>query len=351
MVAQRRQEIEAKLQEQLRGDREGFTLASARLTDNFNAVTRGAAARARGLEEDAFKATLFEQQRALSARAANGDAEAVRDWGELLRLSEGRLSRVDLAQFNQRFQGDVDSAHALRLVRDNPAAAVRALADPRQFPSLDAAARERLINSATSRQQAQATMAYTNALRQDAAQRRANETASNAAEKDLADALIAGDTAAAQAALGRLRPVASGETYDRWASRVRDGRADIPTTPLMEAAIANRLQEYDSGNQVATVGGLLTLAHGLPAVPTKFESYIVCSTAEQNWAVNDVVPFGASYLDYNGANHCGWAIYADATNVYVRFHATTAFPVLINKTSGAPFTPTLANWRYRVKAS
>jgi hypothetical protein len=241
LVQQRRQEIEARLQERLGGDREGFTLTQARLVDNFNGLTRGAAARGRALEEDAFKATLLEQSRLLSARAATGDQAAIRDWGTLLQQSEGRLSQVELQRLSQGFRDEVDTARVGRLIQSNPAAAVAMLSDPAQMPGMDATRRVQLLNSATSRQQAQASMAYTNALRQDAAQRREVEGLATAAEKDIIDRTRSGDVQGAREALSRLRSYGTGESYARFEGLVNGREQDIPATPIMRAAFRERL--------------------------------------------------------------------------------------------------------------
>ena len=95
---------------------------------------------------------------------------------------------------------------------------------------------------------------------------------------------------------------------------------------------------FASSEQTITLGGLLTIAHGLGAVPTLFTPQLICKTADNGWAVNDVIQQGVS----------GIVMYADATNVYVRF-SNTSIPSL-NKTTGATVSLTPASWRLIMKA-
>lgn len=95
---------------------------------------------------------------------------------------------------------------------------------------------------------------------------------------------------------------------------------------------------FASSEQTITLGGLLTIAHGLGAVPTLFTPQLICKTADNGWAVNDVIQQSVS----------GIVMYADATNVYVRF-SNTSIPSL-NKITGTAVNLTVASWRLIMKA-
>jgi hypothetical protein len=105
---------------------------------------------------------------------------------------------------------------------------------------------------------------------------------------------------------------------------------------------------FTSTDQTITSAGLLTLAHGLGAAPDLVGLYLVCQTTEANWAVNDVVHLGAVSTT-TGANRIT-SVYADATNVYVRFTDTANAFALGDKTTGVAATLTNANWKLRVRA-
>lgn len=101
---------------------------------------------------------------------------------------------------------------------------------------------------------------------------------------------------------------------------------------------------YDSGEQVITPGGLLTLAHGLGAVPALLQFSLICKTAEGGYGVNNVVVFsppGMTTVNY------GMTPRIDATNISIRY-GTAGFA--FHNTSGNVIAFTSANWRLIVKA-
>ncbi|MBE1208442.1 hypothetical protein [Aminobacter carboxidus] len=101
---------------------------------------------------------------------------------------------------------------------------------------------------------------------------------------------------------------------------------------------------FVSADQAVIVGNnLITVAHGLGVAPTTFMAYMKCVIAEQNYSINDQVL--APYNDDNG--FLSVCVMADATNLY--FSSNPA-PRMRNKTTGAVFTPTAANWRIVLKA-
>lgn len=114
--------------------------------------------------------------------------------------------------------------------------------------------------------------------------------------------------------------------------------------PLVSAIGA----EFVSANQTITANGLLTLAHGLGGAPKFWQPFLVCTTADTGYAINDIVAVNPGVYDSGGGTGFGQAIYADATNVYVRF-GPSGYSIA-NKTLGTPNTITNANWRLVIKA-
>lgn len=108
-------------------------------------------------------------------------------------------------------------------------------------------------------------------------------------------------------------------------------------------------KEYVSSNQTITTGGLLTLAHSLGIAPKNIFLELVCSTAEHNYSVSDVIVVSVNNSSAGGSRPMG--IYYDATNIYVRFTSAEPEQFLgVNKTTGAVQALTNANWRLRVRA-
>lgn len=103
---------------------------------------------------------------------------------------------------------------------------------------------------------------------------------------------------------------------------------------------------YVSSQQTITSGGLLTLAHGLGVVPSAFACRLKCVTAEHNWTVGDEM---LAELSPSGSTAIN-SLWADATNVYVRYSNAASCFNGGNKTTGAATTLTNANWRLIVRA-
>lgn len=120
--------------------------------------------------------------------------------------------------------------------------------------------------------------------------------------------------------------------------------------PLIGAPPGKFSKEFVSALQACTAAALSTIAHGLGVVPKTIDFEIECvSTGEYNWSVGDVLKVGAGW-NADLANNRGFAIYADATNVYVRMGSGAAPLTIINKTTGAAAGITVARWNFRIRA-
>ncbi len=97
----------------------------------------------------------------------------------------------------------------------------------------------------------------------------------------------------------------------------------------------------ETAPQVLAAGGLVTAPHNLGVVPKIWIPYLICVTAEGNYAVNDYFPANPESLNAN----CGYTSYQpDATNCYARIGSGGRI-FFQNKTTGADFTWTIANWK------
>lgn len=107
-------------------------------------------------------------------------------------------------------------------------------------------------------------------------------------------------------------------------------------------------QKFTSGDQAITLGGLITVAHGLPAKPDAIHVYLRCATADLNWSVGDEAQMPNGADGGSGAGNTVQGVYADATNIYMR--VSSSAPILGNKTTGAYSSITPANWRIKFYA-
>lgn len=89
------------------------------------------------------------------------------------------------------------------------------------------------------------------------------------------------------------------------------------------------------------VSTLVTQAHGLAVEPTCYKIILECLTADNGWVTGDRVV--VNMLGGASSGNPGWAIYADATNFYMR--TTNNLPLLTPKNGAASFTITAASWK------
>ncbi|MER9206834.1 pyocin knob domain-containing protein [Mesorhizobium sp. M0771] len=123
----------------------------------------------------------------------------------------------------------------------------------------------------------------------------------------------------------------------QWSQAEQDAR-------YLQIAGAKLQTAYESAQQTYTLGGLLTLAHGLGVKPKLYGMFAQCSTADNGWAIGDEIPLFMS----NGAGNKGHGIWPDATNINVRI-GNTVFDY-ISKGGGTGFVATASSWKIVVRA-
>lgn len=104
---------------------------------------------------------------------------------------------------------------------------------------------------------------------------------------------------------------------------------------------------YFSGNQTYAVTTGITLAHGLGVRPKSVQLELICTTAEANYAVGDVILVSTTHSD--GISERACSAQYDATNI--KLLMAVSLPWIVNKTTFASFTITAANWKIRVWAT
>ncbi|MEH3125573.1 hypothetical protein [Agrobacterium cavarae] len=148
------------------------------------------------------------------------------------------------------------------------------------------------------------------------------------------------------------RPVNKTFTYwiKAYSSDQVPGSADF-------AALANNVQsqgvrisaleaKFISAPQTATLGGLVSAAHGLGSAPSRYSAYLRCIVSEGNWAVGDETP--AYYVPVSGGGY-GIQVYRDATTISGRI-GSAGLASIGNKTTGVPFTASVGSWQVILRA-
>lgn len=121
----------------------------------------------------------------------------------------------------------------------------------------------------------------------------------------------------------------------------------IATTAFVAASVASPFtKEYISAQQTITLGGSLTLPHGMGVSPKSIQISLVCITAENGYSINDELFL--SLTNDNGSAAFGAYCTPDATNLNLRY-ATGSFVGVI-KNTGVRVGLTSSNWRLIIRA-
>lgn len=107
-------------------------------------------------------------------------------------------------------------------------------------------------------------------------------------------------------------------------------------------------KSFESTQQTITAAGSLTIAHGLGARPKLYLPYFQCVTAQGNYVAGDEVAANPN-TNQQGSGSNGLSVFLDgATSVGIRF-GSGVIPIF-DKTTGALFNLTPANWKLVVRA-
>jgi len=123
------------------------------------------------------------------------------------------------------------------------------------------------------------------------------------------------------------------------------GAGDVPLNSTLTA------QRFESSPQTITIGGQLTLAHGLGVQPKSYEAFLKCISVEANYDVGDETTPRENDTNDNGPGY-GVALIipnADISNIYVRFGNLKI--MVLDKTTGDIRSITPAKWQLIVRAN
>jgi hypothetical protein len=127
-----------------------------------------------------------------------------------------------------------------------------------------------------------------------------------------------------------------------------DSATALPSQQSVKAYVDAYVAGFTSTAQTITSGGLLTVAHGLGERPGSVQLWIKCTTADNGYAIDDEIQIdanssGAAVGRFN-------TIYADDTNIYIRFTDETSCFGAGNKATGVSAPLTNASWELYLEA-
>ncbi len=103
------------------------------------------------------------------------------------------------------------------------------------------------------------------------------------------------------------------------------------------------------GTTLPAADSVLSVAHGLPATPTRLAVMLVCNLADNGYAAGDRMDASQVHLNTGGTLGPAFAVYADATNVYSAWDTATNYHC-IPKTGGPDAAMTSARWNVFLSA-
>jgi len=109
------------------------------------------------------------------------------------------------------------------------------------------------------------------------------------------------------------------------------------TLPSLVAAELSTLpfsKEYQSTGQTMIAGGLLTLAHGLPADPKLIRLYAIAIYAEYGFSAGDKLDLTATVNSFSSSSSMGLTVTFDSTNIYIRNGTSIDLWHIPNKSTG-----------------
>ncbi len=108
-----------------------------------------------------------------------------------------------------------------------------------------------------------------------------------------------------------------------------------------------------TADQTITSAGLLTIAHGLGRTPIAIHAFLKNVTTQAEYVAGDIIAISISTWSETNAgvnSPRGVSVYADSTNLYVRFTNTANVFAATSKTAGNYTILTNANWSFFLRA-
>ena len=112
---------------------------------------------------------------------------------------------------------------------------------------------------------------------------------------------------------------------------------------------SSSITSYDSGEQVISANGTLTLPNGLWQSPDMIMIYVRCKVAEYGWSVWDEVLYSEKHST-SGTDSRWFSLSFDSTNIRIKFANYSNVLPLVHKTGSNGVDINNNNWRIIVKA-
>ena len=127
-----------------------------------------------------------------------------------------------------------------------------------------------------------------------------------------------------------------------------DNSTNVATTAFVNNFQSGRRFESSPINFTAQTTYVSSVAHGLGAMPFSFQTSLRCVIAEGGYSIGDEIIINSIWGSVTGVGNMRTYSWANSTHVGI---AITFIQTIINKTTGAEFNITSANWKHIFRAT
>lgn len=132
-----------------------------------------------------------------------------------------------------------------------------------------------------------------------------------------------------------------------------DSATGVPSQQSVKAYVDGLTGGFTSTGQTITAATLITVAHGLGAIPRHVTLRIKCTDAggDGGYSQNEEIIIGLNHSRPSSAVNAVWGIRLDSTNVYVMPANNSAIIYVPNKTTGSATYLDHTKWELYIEAS
>ena len=135
-------------------------------------------------------------------------------------------------------------------------------------------------------------------------------------------------------------------------SKIQAESMNLADTFAFTGTVSGVVKTFTSAETTISASTKTTLAHSLGAIPFHMDLYLICKTADDGYAVGDIIKVTQSYHSTAGTSNIGAIMSADATNIYLTTGSNGAGGMFkgFNQDTGAGVTFNNSNFKMIVKA-
>tara|TARA_B100002019_G_C21194339_1_gene560552 strand:- start:34 stop:468 length:435 start_codon:yes stop_codon:yes gene_type:complete len=123
-------------------------------------------------------------------------------------------------------------------------------------------------------------------------------------------------------------------------------------TIATDGGVTGAVKKFTSAEITISASTKTTLTHNLGAIPFQMELFLICKTASDGYAVDDIIKVTQAYHSTAGTSSIGAIMSCDATSIFLTTGGNSAGGMFkgFNQDTGADVTFSNSNFKMIVKA-